>query len=280
MGHVFSESAYLSLGDPYLKDDKKKKRDEKPDLKQFTTSPGKKGFPYQNYKSLYEKEPYFDPGHHERKLAKEKRSKITVPFKPSSPPKRPVGAGSVYGTISGKYDHMPEYDVVKKGDKPRKSEPQKKNILTSNPKRGTYGFSGLGISKDYQRIPNVVDDYEAMRKQAQKESKSSKEKMRGSFRAGRTHRNEFFDDNPYKEPATLPKSSQKKAAKEEKKVAVPFKPSSPPKRGGTIGKYPQYISEPYEAKPTKKKDDKPTPVWRAVSTTKIGPTRSVLFGDK
>lgn len=282
MSHTFSNTGYLSIGDPYLKEDKKKKKKEPGSLKQFTTSPPKKGYPYQNYKSLFEKEKYYDPGYHERQYAKEQRKKITVPFKPSSPSKKSAGSGNYYGTISSKFEHMPEYKVVKKGDKPKKVEPTPKNITTSSPKKGTYGFPSLGISGDYKRDPKMVDDYDAMRKKEREEAKKSKEKMRGAFRSGRSHKNEYFDQNPYQEPTNLPKSKKKKAKKEEKKVTVPFKPSSPSKRGNTIGKYPQYMSEGPDPKKDKKKkkDEKPVGVWRAVSNAKSGPTKSVLFGDR
>lgn len=251
--------------------------------KQFLTSPGKKGFPYQNYQSLYEKEPYFDPGYYERKVEKEKREKIKVSFKPSSPPKKSTGSGSYFGTIGSKYEHITEYDVVKKGDKPKPVDHQLKNILTSSPKKGTYGFVNLGIGKDYGRVLELADDYDAMKKLKKKEMEEHKSKSKGPFKAGKTSKNEFFDENPYKDiPIPESKSKTQTQTKEtEKKSIVPFKPSSPPKRGGTIGKYPEYISEaslPPKKEKSEKKDEKPMTVWKSVSGSKNGPTRSILFG--
>lgn len=274
MSYLFSDPGYLSINDPYVKE-KKKKGDS---LKPFLTSPSKKGFPYQNFKTLAENEPYHDPGFNERQNAKEKRAKIQTVFRPSSPPKKTSGSGSYFGTLGPKYEHMVEYNVVKKGDKPSTPGPSPKNILTSTPKKGTYGYPHLGIGKDYSRLPNVVDDYDAIRKKQKKEHEESKALMRGSFRVGKTAHNEFFDHNPFRDIQTPSKPSTPK--KEEKKTIVPFRPSSPPKFGGTIGKYPEYIPEPYEKKDSKKPDEKTNPVWRAVSNPKNGPTRSVLFGTK
>lgn len=275
--YTFSNTGYLSLDDPYVKETKKKEAAPK----QFLTSPGKKGFPYQNYQSLYEKEPYYDPSYHQRKAEKEKRSKIPVSFKPSSPPKKSSGSGGYFGTIGGRFEHMQDYEVVKKGDKPKSVSPQLKNILTSSPKKGTYGFSNLGIGKDYGRLPNVTDDYDAIKKMTKKENDDHRAKLKGAFKSGKTYKNDFFDENPFRD-APVPESKSKTAKSEtEKKVIVPFKPSSPPKRGGTIGKYPEYISEatlPPKKEKGGKQEEKQMPVWKSVSNAKNGPTRSILFG--
>lgn len=55
---------------------------------------------------------------------------------------------------------MTEYDVVKKGEKPPPRTPQPKNILTSPPKKGTYGFPGLTIGPPF---PYMDSPYDAQR---------------------------------------------------------------------------------------------------------------------
>jgi hypothetical protein len=71
-----------------------------------------------------------------------------------------TGLGGYYGCIGQPYKHMTEYDVVKKGDKPAPRTPQPKNILTSPPKKGTYGFPGTTIGPAF---PYMDSPYDALR---------------------------------------------------------------------------------------------------------------------
>eukprot|EP00817_Percolomonadidae_sp_ATCC50343_P006183 CAMPEP_0117424916 /NCGR_PEP_ID=MMETSP0758-20121206/5265_1 /TAXON_ID=63605 /ORGANISM="Percolomonas cosmopolitus, Strain AE-1 (ATCC 50343)" /LENGTH=159 /DNA_ID=CAMNT_0005209033 /DNA_START=396 /DNA_END=872 /DNA_ORIENTATION=- len=159
---------------------------------------------------------------------------------------------------------MTDYHVVKRGDKPKPKQPEPKNLLTSVPKKGSYGFVNLGISGDYKR-GNVVDDYDIARKNARKEREENKKKLKGgAFVAGSSFRKPYFGENPYSAPSKMPPVSKKKAAADSAKsktIAVPFKPSS--KRDPSIGSILPYISDPYDKNEKKplKKDRAPSPVW-------------------
>jgi len=286
MAHVFSEGAYLSIGDPYIKGKKPVKGEERNDPKkwprhqgrQFTTNPMKKGKPVKNFQSLYEKEKYYDAGYHQRNYQKQLKKKIlNGSFKPSSPSKKNSGVGGYYGTLGKKYDHKAEYNVVKRGDKPKKREPEPRNMTTKPSKKGGYGFVGLGISEDYKR-GKFVDDYEAAAKKAKAEREIFKKKMKGgAFRAGRSAKNNYFDANPFG-VTNLVKETKKKTYEQKKKIDRPFKPSSPSKRGGMIGNYPKYMPDPY-VKPKEKKKEEQRAVWRSTGGVKAGPTKSILFNS-
>lgn len=187
--------------------------------------------------------------------------------------------GGYEGTIGRKYEHMTDYHVVRRGDKPKLKDAEPKNILTTVPKKGTYGYINLGIAPDYKR-GNVVDDFEIARKNAKKDREDHLKKLKGgAFVAGSAPRKQYFDTNPYAPPNKLPPPTKKKGYQDSKKITVPFRPSST--RDPSIGAILPYISDPYEKKEKLplKKDRAPTPVWRTTGiSSKQGPCRSIVFG--
>jgi len=290
MGYLFSDSGYLSVGDPYEKVGKKKKGESEADPKtwqrhrgkQFTTNPPKKGLKHKGFQSLYKGEKYVDPGRRNRESNKKKREKVLHgPFRPSNPPKKATMVGGYEGTLGKKFEHMADYHVVKRGDKPKSVTQELKNIVTHVPKKGTYGFANLGIGKDYQR-GNFVDDYDAAKKNKKKENQIHKDKMKGkAFTAGGSTGKKLFDTNPYRPPQKLPTTTKKKGYENKTQIVKPFVPTS--RKDPTIGAHPEYISDPYDKKEKRKKGDEANrpPVWHATRTATLGgPCRSVLFGTR
>lgn len=294
---VFSQPSYITIGDPYDKRILNKSKDEKkPDRhggKQFLTSPPKRGkvgkgvYFEDTFKPLLEGDKYQDPGTHEREYQKKNKLKniSQTPFRPSSPPKKSTGLGGWYGCIGKQFPHMTEYDVVQKGASPKKHTPGPKNILTSPPRKGTYGFPGTTIGK----YPEYMSDpYDAAREKALEEKKKLKEKKVSEKPFKSMSRSlDFFDSYPNVAASRiytidydkLPKPRKKKE-EQKKKIEKPFKPSSPPKVGydSYFTKFPEYMSDPYVKKVERKKEeDKAKPIFKPTSGPKSTPTKSILF---
>ena len=107
---LFKEPTYISIGDKYQD---KKAIDSKLKGKNLTTSPSKGGQTndayFGQFSSLYVGERYAEPGHSDRKREKDEAKKIIGgAFRPSSPPKKAVGAGSLYGALNPPPDHVAE----------------------------------------------------------------------------------------------------------------------------------------------------------------------------
>eukprot|EP00996_Jenningsia_fusiforme_P002093 NODE_2937_length_1085_cov_197.655405_g2693_i0.p2 GENE.NODE_2937_length_1085_cov_197.655405_g2693_i0~~NODE_2937_length_1085_cov_197.655405_g2693_i0.p2 ORF type:complete len:114 (+),score=10.03 NODE_2937_length_1085_cov_197.655405_g2693_i0:620-961(+) len=109
--------------------------------------------------------------------------------------------------------------------------------------------------------------------------------MVGPAFKGACKRIDFFDSQPnvaasrvYSLDKPLP-ARKPEAPKPPPVIPVPFKPSSPGK--GTLGKYPEYKEDPYEAKEKAERDsqktNRPAVTWKPVHGPKSLPTRSIAF---
>jgi len=268
--------------------------------KQFTTNPTKKGkvgkgITFDHFQSLYDGDPYVDPGTQERKYKKEQELKAQkvhkTPFKPSSPPKKPVGLGTYYGTIGGVFPHEQEYENTKKGEKAVPPKDQKRPIYTSPSKRGTYGYLGLTISKgpEYKYETDPFDH--TMDKKKELEEERKKQTGKKAFVSSSRHL-EYFD--AHKSVAAPKILGTDPLVETLVKKAVERESASPPKKEESQKKpfypspvkfkndFPPYVEDPYDKRQmTVKKDDKEAkkPIFKPMSCgTKTDPTRSILFG--
>lgn len=244
-------------------------------------------------------EKYQDPGTAEKKHAKDEKKKQIVekPFRVSSPPKRSTGLGDNFGSIGKPYEYIPAHDPNKKEEPKTKStkEPQKKNILTNPPKKGTYGFAKVAIGPDYNY---QTDPFDGTREKEMKERKENSEKIIGKAAFKATAKPlDFFDTQPnvasskvYTMDKPMPEVKKKEAAVVKNVTEKPFKPSSPPKGGynSTFTKFPEYKHDPYDvklsaedakkAKEQRAANQSTKPVWKSMSVPKSSPTKSIVFG--
>ncbi|KAF0980755.1 hypothetical protein FDP41_013238 [Naegleria fowleri] len=298
------EPGYTTIGDEYDKSKilkEQRLKDGRTVGKQFVTSPTKKGkvgkgITFGDFKSLYDGDPYEDPGTNERKYKKENEQKAQkihkTPFKPSSPPKKSVGLGTYYGTIGGVYPHEQEYDTLQKGEKPQPVKEQKRPIYTSPPKRGTYGYLGLTISRgtEYKYESDPYDH--SLEKKKEKEEEKQKQVSKKAFISS-SHHLDYFDTHKnvaapkilgtdekveeiLKKSMERESASPKKESEESKKK--PFYPSPVKQRND----FPPYMEDPYDKRTLTKKDEKEQkkPVFKPMSCgNKSYPTRSILFGS-
>lgn len=279
---IFSQPSLITVADPYVK---KQPDDSRHKGKQFATSPCKKGKTagyFDNFKPLFENESkgekYQDPGTSEKEYRNQQKKKIKGgAFLPSSPSKKATGPGAYYGCFGKNYEHKTEFQEKKK------KKPEPKNFMTSPGKRGTFGVPGTLLSKD---IHYTEDPYDLPRQKEKEELvKKKKQQIAGPFRS-MSHSKEFFDCQPnvpasriYTSDRPLPPEKPKKP---HKKTMVPFRPSSPPKRGynSTFNKFPEYKEDPIEERMKKERDErrkaKPKVVFKPVSAAHSTPTRPIL----
>ncbi|KAL9651471.1 hypothetical protein ABK040_001418 [Willaertia magna] len=299
---IFSQPSYITINDDYDKRQilkQHKQKDGRTLGKQFLTTPTKRGkvgrgITFGEFKSLYEGDPYEDPGTNDRKNRKENEKEVLkvhkTPWKPSSPPKRAPGLGTYFGTIGGVYEHKPEYNVLQRDEKPKPPQPQKKPIYTSPPKKGTFGFGNLTISKGTE-YKYETDPYEdTISKLKKEEEKKQHSKMKPFVSS--SHGLDYFDTHKFvaapkvlgtderveemiKKNMTRLSQSPPKKEDEKKK---PFYPSPVAAKDD----FPPYQEDPYDKRELNKKDfeNQPKkPIFKPVSGPKSTPTKSVLFGS-
>jgi len=283
---MFSQPSYISIGDEY--DKTKALAPDRCKGVQMKVAAAKRGTQPdalfdKKFKSLSEGDKYIDPGVVEKRDRIENRKKLVTNdgFKYSSPSMRSAGLGNNYGCFTKQYKHETEYIVTKKGELPNKAKDAPRNILTGPPKRGTYGTPGTTLSKG-DEYKYISDPYDANNRAA-----GDKKGAPIPFKAA-CKKTDFFDghsnvaaskiyslDRPL--PARKPEPPASKPA-----ATVPFKPSSPPKRGfnSTMGKI-EYREDPFELREKKAREEreknKPSVVWKPVGATKTLPTRSIAF---
>jgi len=289
---MFSEPTYNTIGDEY---DKKTLVSERVRGQQFKTCPPKRGqgpdaFFDKKFKSLSEGDKYIDPGTIEKKDRMDSAKKKLTPegFRYTSPGKKSCGLGNYWGTFGAPHKHETEYVVLKKGEQPFKGGAQPKNIVTGPSKKGTYGVPAttIGHGDEYKYIS---DPYDSQRRKEVGEAKENAKKQIGPAFKSSCRRTEFFDSQPnvaaskiYGLDKALP-AHKPQNSKPEPKITIPFKPSSPPKKGfnATLSKAPEYKEDPYEAKEKAEREErqknKPTVVWKPVSGNKTLSTRSIAF---
>eukprot|EP00998_Keelungia_sp_KM082_P005975 NODE_2255_length_1102_cov_117.243077_g2237_i0.p1 GENE.NODE_2255_length_1102_cov_117.243077_g2237_i0~~NODE_2255_length_1102_cov_117.243077_g2237_i0.p1 ORF type:complete len:294 (+),score=59.35 NODE_2255_length_1102_cov_117.243077_g2237_i0:118-999(+) len=287
---MFSEPKYISVGDDF---DKKVAVPDRNRGGQFKTSPAKKGkgpdaLFDKKVKTLSEGDKYVDPGVAEKRKKMEQSKKKLTPegFKFTNPGTKSSGKGGDWGCFA-KHKHESDHPE-KKG--PPKNGPAPKNIVTNPARKGTYGTPGteLGKGDEYKYTP---DPYEGERRRELQQAKAASSKfIGGPFRAA-CKANEFFDGQPnlaaskiYTIDRALPPKKQAKRGPDPV-VTVPFKPSSPPKRGlqGTLSKPLEYKEDPYDAREkaeaAARKKNKPAVTWKPVSVDKSLPVKSIAYNQ-
>lgn len=280
---------YITIGDEY---DKKDQIPERYKGRNFKTIPPKKGnLPdalfSKKFLSLSEGDKFVDPGTYEKRHRLESEKKKLTPqgFKYANYPHRPCGSGSYWGTFNEKNPpkHEVEFVVAKKSESPEPPKASLRNIVTSPPKRGTYGFPGVTLSKG-DEMKYVSDPYEGEKRREALTAKESSKRIVGPPFKAACKRAGFFDETThgiskvYSITKALP---AKKVSTEEKKAlaAKPWKPAGT--LVAAITKPPEYQEDPFELKEKKMREDrkkeKPRAVWKPISSGKTLPTRPIKF---
>lgn len=198
-GH-FSEPSYVSIGDPYVKKVQENSRNTGLNLKAAVCKTGLNNDAlFTKFEPLYVGEKY-QQSYEEKRAARQDAAKqraSEAPFKPSNPQKKSSGVGNYYGCIGGKVPNMKEHEAAqkKKGD----YEVGPRNIVTNPSKLGTYGFRGTTLGEKGS-AGGAVGEYSYMPS--------------------------AYDAARQKEVRDLKQSIEMRVTDK------PFKPVSPPKKGG------------------------------------------------
>ncbi|XP_077135730.1 cilia-and flagella-associated protein 96 [Ranitomeya variabilis] len=274
---LFREMAYISIGDKYVTPCSKPFNEAASKNRQMFPGGAKSmantlgGYFDTQFKRTFEGEAYSDPLRQRRQYRMQQAKKnLGKTFLPSNGEKKPSGAGSFYGTLSG------PISAFSAEVKPRKAYTAPgKNFYTNPPKQGTgFGYPNLTIGKVYTYSS---DNYDISKELVKKEMEWHKSKLKGGAFRLNLYPKEYFDINPYRTDKPLPPLKSKK----EMKVNVkPFKPSSPGKepggmKAGTFDPYPSHSNESYEKKSTKSavKGEK---TFQPSAGPKSYPIRSIL----
>mmetsp|Transcript_55085 Transcript_55085/g.112628 ORF Transcript_55085/g.112628 Transcript_55085/m.112628 type:complete len:342 (-) Transcript_55085:206-1231(-) len=266
---LFSYTPSINIGDPYARNGKN--AEDRIKGKQFSTNPSKKGktpdVTFSKFETLAVGDPYVELAVQQRR-ERNKRLKeqlVPQPFKPSNPTKRSTGHGSYFGTFNiwENVKTSDDYDKrqLKKGEKVL----DPKNILTSPPKRGTYGMVGTNIGG---RVQGFAGEYEYQ--------PSGSNKPRPATAPDGEKLKPFVPSSPAKKGtygylhlningSTKPKGSQgeytymgdpihsARSHKSDTDALKPFRPSHPPQKGrGFFGTFKwegqHYIEDPEKEK--------------------------------
>mmetsp|Transcript_5963 Transcript_5963/g.15189 ORF Transcript_5963/g.15189 Transcript_5963/m.15189 type:complete len:321 (-) Transcript_5963:304-1266(-) len=304
---LFTETAYIGVGDPYNDKDvmAQSSRFKGLNMKAALRKTGKAdNVCFDKFKPLYEQEKYLLTNEEkEAKRAAMVSAKVTdKPFKPTSKTKVSSGLGNYHGTIGPKYPNLGSgtKDQLKKGDPAL--EPAPRQIQTNPSKKGTYGFRGttlgerIGAGGAVGEYSYKGDEYDGVRKAENAANAAGREKMQPApFRPANPPKKGgagvpgvtmggkgkgVCGEYEYQElgPAPLEKADDK--------IEKPFRPSHPPKLGpnGTLNKFPKYMEDPLDLKLAKDKEARRAEMDRLgkvapfvpPSTTKKGATASVL----
>ncbi|KAJ9440363.1 hypothetical protein DIPPA_09248 [Diplonema papillatum] len=314
MVSLFSETTpYVTIGDDY---DKKAPVDPRNvGLKCFVTNPGKKGnmpnvlfeWSLGGFKSLHEGDPYIAPGQNNKGDSQEITRKFvgSGPFRYTNPMKKSTGLGGFDGCFQGYVPHETDFDVIKKGERPKRPEAGLRNIVTNPPKKGTFGVPGTllsnsfgGVNADWKGLEYICDPFDTAQKAEQKQRALAASLLaeKAPFKVGSKSK-QYFDESTnagVSQIYKLKQPLQRRAPGPEKPPPptkdAPWKPSFSSKSGlqglfGTDGgtAFPPYREDPFEMKESKLKEEriKDKPVygtWRPVSVHKSLPTKSIEFG--
>ncbi|XP_040555847.1 UPF0602 protein C4orf47 homolog isoform X2 [Gallus gallus] len=198
------------------------------------------------FKRIFNGEAYSNPVQLRRRyrLAESKKN-LGKAFLPSNGDKLPSGLGSYYGTIGGPFEYFSAQLKARE-----RYIPPGKNFYTSPGKKGTgYGYANLTIGEQYA---HEADGYELEKIIAKKAREEHKRLVKGGPFKSNIYPLEYFDMNPYFSDKPLPPVKKPPL---EKRIAKPFKPSSPAKKsggmkGGTFDPYPSHSADPYVIKKT------------------------------
>jgi hypothetical protein len=281
---LFSFQPSINIGDPFK--DGKSLKDSRTSGKQFCTEPPKKGktpdVTFSKFETLAVGDPYVELAVQQRRARNEllKQQIVPTPFKPSSPTKRPVGHGSYFGTF-GIWKNMKTTDDYDKKLSKHEGQPLK-NILTSPPKRGTYGMVGTniggkaeGINGEYKYLSDPIKrPSTAPEKDNIKPFIPSSPPKKGTY--GYIHININGAQKPQGsqgEYTYMPEPiATAKRPKSEGETIKPFRPSQPPKKGqGFYGTF-RWSGQEYVEDPEKEKWAKQVAERKALRERNMGLT--------
>eukprot|EP00076_Gallus_gallus_P008172 XP_004936032.1 UPF0602 protein C4orf47 homolog isoform X1 [Gallus gallus] len=249
---LFSEMSYVTIGDKYVSPYMRPFNEAASKNRQMlsegskTLSALQAGYFDPQFKRIFNGEAYSNPVQLRRRyrLAESKKN-LGKAFLPSNGDKLPSGLGSYYGTIGGPFEYFSAQLKARE-----RYIPPGKNFYTSPGKKGTgYGYANLTIGEQYA---HEADGYELEKIIAKKAREEHKRLVKGGPFKSNIYPLEYFDMNPYFSDKPLPPV---KKPPPEKRIAKPFKPSSPAKKsggmkGGTFDPYPSHSADPYVIKKT------------------------------
>jgi len=283
---MFGNTSYLSIGDDY---DKKIPVSDRLRGAQMKTSPPKKGHLNdalfdKTHKSLSEGDKYVDAGTIDKRERIESAKKKLTPqgFRYPSPGKKLAGLGAWDGCFNS-YSHETEYPVVRKGEAPPKHTPVPRNMVTSPPKKGGPGFPGTTLGP---ALPYISDPIDGEKRMAATEVKSKIQKFVGGPFKAACRRSDYFDSQPNVAASKIytidrPLPAKKVEQHTPPPITVPFKPSSPPRKGYNRAPIIPYQEDPIDLQAKKAREEmmknKPSVTWKPVSASKSLPTRSIAF---
>jgi len=287
---TFSAPIFISIGDEYEK--KGQGVPERFKGRSFVTNPPKRGngvdvLLSKKFLSLSDGDKYVDPNYYDKRARLEReRGKVGPIFKHTGGTKHPNGSGTYFGTFceTNPWEHLVEYPIIKRGEMPERAKPQLRNIVTNPPKRGTYGYPGVTLSKG-KEFQYVSDPYEGeKRKEALSAKESSKRIVGPAFKAA-CRRGGYFDESAHgvSKVYTIDHPLPPKRPSSDHRAPSMGKSWKP---GGalatTITKPPEYMEDPYEAKEKiireQRKADRPKHgVWKPIGGSKSLPTKSIKF---
>jgi hypothetical protein len=266
---LFSLMPSVNIGDPYVVD--KPKRDPRAQGRQMTVNRPKKGktpdVTFTPFVTLAVGDPYVEMELKQRRARNEnlKKQIVAKPFSPANPSKKPVGHGSYYGSF-GIHPNMKTTDEYDKKPKSAIEINTLKNIVTSPPKKGTYGMIGTniggkaeGTNGEYKYQPDPVDS---------RPQTAPAEKLKAFIPSSPPKKGTYGFMYTNINGATVPHGSQgeftyvadpihiARRTKVEGDPIKPFKPGSPSKKGkGYMGTF-RWSGQEYIEDPEKDKWDK------------------------
>ena len=146
---LFQAPPSINVGAPFVTD--KGPKSDRIKGRQFVTSVPKRGktadVTFSPFLTLSVGTPYIELGRLQQRARNEnaKKQLVPQPFRPSHPSAKACGSGSYYGAMS-KHENMKSTDDYDK--RPAKKGEQTagmRNVITSPPRKGTYGFVGLNM---------------------------------------------------------------------------------------------------------------------------------------
>mmetsp|Transcript_21673 Transcript_21673/g.51405 ORF Transcript_21673/g.51405 Transcript_21673/m.51405 type:complete len:342 (+) Transcript_21673:205-1230(+) len=282
---LFSYIPSINIGDPY---GAKGRGDGRVGGKQFSTNPPKKGktpdIGFSKFETLAVGDPYVELAVQQRRERNKRLKEQIVPaaFKPSSPTRKSTGHGSYYGSfgIWRNMKNTDDYDKrqLKKGEMGLAP----KNILTSPPKKGTYGMVGTniggnvwGTNGEYKFQAEPVRPRPATAPDGEKlkpfvPSSPAKKGTYGYMQtningAGKPHGSQ--GEYTYVGDPVKPTSARKSS---EGEILKPFRPSNPQKKGrGFFGTF-RWEGQEYKEDPEREKWEKAVAERRAQRERNMG----------
>eukprot|EP00285_Hemiselmis_virescens_P012374 CAMPEP_0173383024 /NCGR_PEP_ID=MMETSP1356-20130122/5548_1 /TAXON_ID=77927 ORGANISM="Hemiselmis virescens, Strain PCC157" /NCGR_SAMPLE_ID=MMETSP1356 /ASSEMBLY_ACC=CAM_ASM_000847 /LENGTH=341 /DNA_ID=CAMNT_0014337665 /DNA_START=291 /DNA_END=1316 /DNA_ORIENTATION=- len=267
---LFSLMPSVNVGDPYGDVTKKTGKDPRAGGRQFTVNRPKKGktpdVTFSVFQTLAVGDPYVELEVQKRRARNEnlKHQIVATPFRPANPTKRPVGHGSYYGSF-GIWQNMKTTDEYDKKKKSQMDGPSLKNMVTSPPKKGTYGMIGTNIGGkpegsmgEYKYVADPVKRPETAPGEKLKAFIPSSPPKKGTY--GFMHTNINGARTPHGSQGEYtyvpdPIHMAKRSAEESEPVK-PFRPSQPPRKGrGYNGTF-KWSGQEYIEDPEKDKWDK------------------------